>query len=70
MRKSNAGGRAEAPQKPAVPLRLEVSGTILDDLASIFSASADFIRLCLSSLGEVLVELKRAVIRFLRRHRS
>jgi len=51
-----------------VPLRLEVSGSILSEVSVVLSALSGLAVVFFSSLAEVTTEAKDMVVRWLRRH--
>jgi hypothetical protein len=69
MSKPHVDKTARISKKPQASLRLELSGTVIDDLCSISSACAGFVSLSLSLLGEILMELKDMSLRWLRKQR-
>lgn len=65
MQRKNSPAQ-EIHSKP--PLKVEVSGSLLDDVSAITSALASFAVALLSSLSRIVEEATEMVIRFLRRH--
>jgi hypothetical protein len=57
-------------KKCQAPVRVELSGPLVDSISDITSAVAAFIRVLLQSLADIVVELKKTAIRSLRQHWS
>jgi hypothetical protein len=64
--KKREGGAVRAPARP--PVRLELTGAILDEISIVFSAFSHFALVFFSSLAEIAEEFKDMVVRILRRH--
>jgi len=63
--RTQKGSMDHARTKP--PVRLELTGTIVDDISSIFSTLSYLAGVLALALAEIIIEVKNTVVRFLRR---